>query len=180
MLNINLVHEETLQPIASVQEALADILRWQLPDADMHFWTCVNAVCQANHVHLDRPLFWFGPKAGSIDAPVLVLQLKRWANRNGSINNCFHAVAIPHSLHFSTSVYELQSVVTHAGDRADHGHYVAWAKYEDSWYLFDDARSREATPMEASRFERDASSGDKPYLLVYTRVGSYPQEPARP
>ena len=41
------------------------------------------------------------------------------------------------------ATYQLTGVLTHKGDSADGGHYVAWIRKDDgTWYLFDDEKVR--------------------------------------
>lgn len=68
----------------------------------------------------------------------------------------FHAAAghgsIPHTLK-TRSTYHLQSVIAHIGDSIDQGHYVAYSKYENQWFQFDDHKVYLASKSEVLNVE---------------------------
>lgn len=66
-----------------------------------------------------------------------------------------------------TGKYELCGVLTHKGRSADSGHYVSWAKQDDSsWIQFDDDK---LIPMKESEILSLSGGGDwhMAYLLLY-------------
>jgi len=64
-------------------------------------------------------------------------------------------------------VYELTAVLTHIGQSADSGHYVAWVRKQgDDWFKFDDDK---VTPVSSEEIKKLIGGGDWhiAYICIY-------------
>ena len=101
-----------------------------------------------------------------------MLCLKRW--EWGRDEPLAHTVEPLDPLIHGGATYRLRSGVIHLGASADAGHYIAVAKHAtpgDSWWLYDDADRRLATPaqVQASGSYHRCGRRMKLYLVMYER-----------
>ena len=69
-----------------------------------------------------------------------------------------------------TGWYELVAILTHKGQNADGGHYVAWVQHkEDVWVCFDDDKVTRIGPHWHNAITRCKKSKFMPLLLFYER-----------
>ena len=66
----------------------------------------------------------------------------------------------------NAGIYELFGVISHKGRYADHGHYVAWVKSGDHWYICDDENVGLVPESEVKRLSGNGE-GHIAYLLFY-------------
>jgi len=106
--------------------------------------------------------------------PLLILNIKRFTYDQGSVQKIKKGIRYDEKMKFDSSLlaqeaapetlnleYTLMAVICHHGERADVGHYTAMVRYNDSWYLYDDALVREINISEVT------SQNYAAYLLVY-------------
>ncbi|CAE6487435.1 unnamed protein product [Rhizoctonia solani] len=112
--------------------------------------------------------------------PVLCFQLKRFEVGAASSNKIDHVVRFGATLNmapFSSVVarkgtnkdpgpdsmyeYDLLAVVNHDGQMMDNGHYTNFARCQDRWYKFDDAKVTRVTLQECLK--------SSAYMLVYVK-----------
>ena len=109
---------------------------------------------------------------------LLVLTLKRYRTvqvESGELEQrCVtHTVATTDVLDFQGQLYDLRSVIVHFSDTMNGGHYIALAKHETdtgSWWLYNDAERREASPEQVATTEGFRDYGPmKSYVLFYEK-----------
>ena len=113
---------------------------------------------------------------------ILLIHLVRWNNLGRVVA---HAVSADLSLAVrgasGVATFSLKAVVVHAGATARQGHYYTFAKHDGTWWLYDDAVSRVASPSEIAFVTRGdgASVRRKIYLAFYERVSLVAAPPAQ-
>jgi ubiquitin carboxyl-terminal hydrolase 36/42 len=124
---------------ASVEEALRNFCKIEvLPKGDE---SLVCETCQRRVTVQRQTTFWQAPE-------ILILHLKRFDNSGRKINK---SVAFSQTMDFTDVIsrdapnadkekttYSLYAMITHYGPFMGAGHYVAFAKLDGKWYLFDD------------------------------------------
>lgn len=109
--------------------------------------------------------------------PLLILNIKRFTydDKQGCVEKIKKAIRYDEKMKFDSSSllapeataqtlnleYTLMAVICHHGDRADHGHYTAMVRYNDNWFLYDDASVR-SIPLSEVTSQQYAA-----YLLLY-------------
>mmetsp|Transcript_56951 Transcript_56951/g.83558 ORF Transcript_56951/g.83558 Transcript_56951/m.83558 type:complete len:513 (-) Transcript_56951:587-2125(-) len=69
------------------------------------------------------------------------------------------------------ATYQLTGVLTHKGDSADGGHYVAWIRKDDGkWFLFDDDKVSEVKADRIKLLEGVSAMDHMAYLCLYKRT----------
>lgn len=69
------------------------------------------------------------------------------------------------------ATYQLTGVLTHKGNSADGGHYVAWVRKDDgTWFLFDDARVSEVTAEDIKKLYGTSAMDHMAYLCLYKKT----------
>eukprot|EP00802_Teleaulax_amphioxeia_P010545 Tamp_10573.p1 GENE.Tamp_10573~~Tamp_10573.p1 ORF type:complete len:521 (+),score=163.96 Tamp_10573:54-1616(+) len=69
------------------------------------------------------------------------------------------------------ATYQLTGVLTHKGNTADGGHYVAWIRKDDgTWYLFDDHKVSETTPEKIKNLYGQSAMDHMAYMCLYKRT----------
>ena len=132
---------------------------------ELRDWACNAPACVAHGFAADHPV----KTPNVVQWPrVLILHLLRWDNNRVLVP---HAVAPDRTLRVSDTTYALRAVVTHEGESARSGNYVALASRGDRWHVCDDEAVRPATESEATAFVRDRVKGHT-YLLFYEKVSS--------
>ena len=138
----------------TTQRALDQFLRTE-EAVDLRDWRCTNPLCAAAAGHplkCTNVVEW--PEA-------LLLNLVRWRGES----MLAHPVHPAAELVAASVRYELVSVVCHLGERADAGHYIAYAKHNARWHLYDDSPSKcQALPCLATNRDH------KTYLAFYRRL----------
>lgn len=105
---------------------------------------------------------------------ILILNLKRFAYLQGGVQKIKKAIRYEEKMKFLPSLlateasddtrnveYTLMAVINHHGERADVGHYNALVRYNDTWFMYDDATVRPIDVREV------LSQHFAAYLLVY-------------
>ena len=149
------------RPLASVQEALNNYLDREQVQEDVLEWACPNPAC-LQHGQL-RQL----PKRLTTveDWPeTLVMSLNRWDNHRG---------LLPHRVHVDVELraggdgvlYRLEAVVSHIGEQATGGHYVAYRPRSGGFTRLDDS-----TVSPVSYNPGDVWATEKVYVVCYARV----------
>jgi len=105
---------------------------------------------------------------------ILILNLKRFAYLQGGVQKIKKAIKYEEKMKFDSSLlaqeasaesraveYTLMAVINHHGERADVGHYNALVRYNDTWFMYDDAVVRPINIQEVT------SQHFAAYLLVY-------------
>lgn len=124
---------------ASVEEALRNYCKIEvLPKSDE---SLVCEKCEKRVAIQRQTTFWQAPE-------ILTIHLKRFDNSGKKINK---SVAFSQTLDFTdvisrdsptaqqgSTTYSLYAMITHYGPFMGAGHYVAFAKLDGQWYLFDD------------------------------------------
>ena len=156
--------------LGSVQEALNHYLEREEVVEDIIHWACENPACsaagRAGQLPKRRTTVAEWPET-------LVMSLNRWDNRRG---------LLPHPVHVDLELrlggddirYRLQSVVSHIGELANSGHYVAYRPAAGGFERFDDS---------TISFLRDNPghvSREKVYVVCYTRVRDLDPLPVLP
>ena len=85
-----------------------------------------------------------------------------------------HSVEATEALDFQGQPYDLRSVVVHLGPSVHAGHYFAVTRHATdtgTWWLYNDAERREATPEQISIVGLWPRTGDqmKSYVLFYEK-----------
>ena len=106
--------------------------------------------------------------------PILIIQLKRFAFREGYMRKVSKEILIEQQLVFTRNslspgrketVYRLRAVVQHLGRSADLGHYTAVLENEDQLlYLVDDQNLEHISSLQNTQ--------GSPYLLFYQRINT--------
>lgn len=113
---------------------------------------------------------------------VLCLHVKRFRWRTVLRNKIDTHVVFPVMLDMSeftvdkqhSAVYKLTAVINHHGSSSMSGHYTAFcrSRFDDQWRLFNDAK--------VSVISEDQVTASQAYILVYQRLPSVLDTPARP
>eukprot|EP00397_Hematodinium_sp_SG-2012_P015643 GEMP01015935.1.p1 GENE.GEMP01015935.1~~GEMP01015935.1.p1 ORF type:complete len:518 (+),score=126.17 GEMP01015935.1:92-1645(+) len=107
--------------------------------------------------------------------PLLILNIKRFTfDMQGGVQKIKKALRYDEKMKFDASLlaaeappdtgsleYTLMAVICHHGERADVGHYNALVRYNDSWFMYDDANVRAIALSEVTNQQYVA------YLLLY-------------
>jgi ubiquitin C-terminal hydrolase len=111
-------------------------------------------------------------------SPILIIGLKRYAfdRTEGIVKKINHAIKIPLEIDMqpylvepqSNSYYNLIAIVMHQGT-AKGGHYVAYVKYKNNWYLCNDEA---VSKISASQVKEAINKG---YVYIYEQT-----EPKKP
>ena len=69
------------------------------------------------------------------------------------------------------ATYQLVGVLSHKGNSADGGHYVAWVRKDDGkWFLFDDHHVTEVTAEKVKNNYGTSAMDHMAYMLLYKRT----------
>ena len=80
-----------------------------------------------------------------------------------------HMVRPDEALSLNGTAYRLRSVICHMGDTPRCGHYIAFARDMERWWLCDDSTRRLAPDSEITSWSRRGCA-DKVYIVCYDRV----------
>ncbi|CAE7461975.1 DOA4 [Symbiodinium microadriaticum] len=156
--------------LGSVQEALNHYLEREEVVEDIIYWACENPACSA------------AGRAGQLpkrrttvqDWPeTLVMSLNRWDNLRGLLPHPVH-VDLELRVGVDGVLYRLESVVSHIGEVANSGHYVAYRPAAGGFERFDDSTILPVwdNPGHVSR--------EKVYVVCYARVSALAPPPMLP
>ena len=151
------VQDGVAHPLHTVQDALDNYFQPELVD---YSWEpCARCGCTK---------FWKAD-AVSVAPNVLVLCLKRWADRRKPL---LHPVQVTDTITCQGVEYSLRSVIAHLGDSAHSGHYVTVAKHttaNGTWWLYDDECRKEAKPEQRTTLCKYDHREMKSYVVVYEK-----------
>ncbi|CAK0836637.1 unnamed protein product [Prorocentrum cordatum] len=175
ILSLPLVAADGRRAFASVRTALADYIEapylvevddWQCP--------CAGFVAHRASVLKTHRI--------TCVQEILLLHLVRWDSFGRAVP---HPVAADAVLEVrgpdSVGIFSLKAVVVHRGATTRKGHYCAFAKYDGTWWLYDDDASRVATEAEIAFFGsgQGAAALTKVHLACYERLDSAAPLPAQ-
>ena len=170
-MQVALVDEDRL--LQSVQAAVNTYVEQQPLQEDVLHWECETNACLASGTARQAPR-----RLTTVEEwpENLVVTLKRWDGLHGLLS---HKVHVDPELRVEQGniVYRLRSVVSHIGETAASGHYVAYRPRESDFLRFDD--STVSTTRQNPGAET-AAAGEKVYIVCYTRVAEVPVIPAVP
>ena len=135
-------------------------------DVRVEDWCCLREACLDAGRHDDPPLH-----VNYVEAwpRVLLLQLKRWDEFGRARRDL---VRCSHRLEAGDRVYELVAAVSHIGEHAESGHYIAYVRGGDRWYVANDSSVDEITPCDMFRTYPD----EKSYMAFYVAMVAVPPE----
>ncbi len=162
--------EDAVDNIASVQQAVTTYLSTQDDvETAIDDWSCPTSACAAAGRQRSLPI----KSLEVVQAPrgLLVVHLKRYIFTPGVAlpRILDHRVELDRELWLDGKQYNLCAFLSHEGQQPHFGHYVAFVKKEDSWWLCNDSAVRRATAEEVRSGQRgdwNASSG-RPYIVFY-------------
>lgn len=107
--------------------------------------------------------------------PLLILNIKRFTyDTQGGVQKIKKAIRYEEKMKFDPQLlaqeasietqaleYTLMAVICHHGERTDAGHYTALVRYNDNWFMYDDATVRAININEVTNQQFAA------YLLLY-------------
>lgn len=94
-------------------------------------------------------------------------RLKQRSGNEDEDDNAAPVDAAPAVLGNTNGFYELCGVISHKGRDADGGHYVAWAKKNDLWLVFDDENVATVTEQNISDLSGGPPEAHMAYILLY-------------
>ena len=170
-MQVALVDEDRL--LQSVQAAVNTYVEQQPLQEDVLHWECETNACLASGTARQAPR-----RLTTVEEwpENLVVTLKRCDGLHGLLSHKVH-VDPELRLEQGNVVYRLRSVVSHIGETAASGHYVAYRPRESDFLRFDD--STVSTTRQNPGAET-AAAGEKVYIVCYTRVAEVPAIPAVP
>ena len=168
-LQLPLLRDE--RPLGSVQAALDSYLELEELMEDVIDWACPNPECLQNGRARQIPKRLVTVQEWP---ETLVMTLNRWDNRRG---------LLPHQVHVDSELragadgvlYRLEAVVSHIGEHATSGHYVAYRPRPGGFTRLDDA-----TVVPVSYNPGDVWATEKVYVVCYARVNAVAPLPAVP
>ncbi|CAE7839773.1 pif1 [Symbiodinium sp. CCMP2592] len=159
-LQIALVHNA--ERLRSVQSAVDTYLNQQVLQEDILHWECTSSSCTRAGTSRRPPLRLTAVHAWPDN---LIIVLKRWDGVHGLLN---HEVLADERLRVAENVcYRLKAAVSHIGETAATGHYVAYRPHGDRFQRLDDATISEVATNPG---QGTASTGEKVYIVCYTRA----------
>ena len=148
--------------LGSVQQALNHYLEREEVVEDIIYWACENPACsaagRAGQLPQRRTTIQEWPET-------LVMSLNRWDNLRGLLPHPVH-VDLELRVGVDGVLYRLESVVSHIGEVANSGHYVAYRPAAGGFERFDDSTILTVwdNPGHVSR--------EKVYVVCYARVSA--------
>ena len=98
----------------------------------------------------------------------LVLTLKRFGYANCAPHKILRGARFPEYLQLAQR-YRLYAVVMHSGRSAQHGHYYAYCRRGEDWFLCDDSFVKPSSLQQCCSVSQTFPS-DVPYMLNYAAV----------
>ena len=159
--------------LQSVQTAVNTYLEQQPLQEDVLHWECVTDTCLASGTARQAPRRLTTMEEWPEN---LVVTLKRWDGLRGLLSHKAHVDA-ELRVEQGNIVYRLRSVVSHIGETAASGHYVAYRPRESDFLRFDDST---VSTTKQNPGTETLAAGEKVYIVCYNRVAEVPVIPVVP
>jgi len=151
-------------PTANAQAGTSQILTsGMLNLEDMVNTQCKEESTDSGYTHYHTVTRW---------PAYLVIVLKRFSynHETGATRKITRNVTFSENLTIldKNISYKLTSCISHQGDRADSGHYVAYGRHNADWWRYDDCKVQSVSDMGQTLM--DANLQSQVYIFLYERT----------